>query len=244
MNFDNIQQNNKRQELRLKILENYCEHNKLKKDCISCNNEMCEHNKIKSKCRNCQIICKTDNCDKIANIKCNNYCRNCYKNLFKKNKEDINFRKKEKIIIKEIINKFPNFTWIKDKPIEWGKSNKRPDLLCDFGYQVMIIEIDEYSHRKYDKIKEENRDIQLLEDTGYRPIIFIRFNPDNYITKTGKIVQSCWHRNNKTRDLEIRNNKKNEWNNRINKLLETIEFWSMTQSNEIIKTIKLFYDEI
>ena len=142
------------------------------------------------------------------------------------------------------ILKVPNFTWIKDKPIEWGVSNKRPDLLCDFGYQVMIIEIDEYSHRKYDKIKEENRDIQLLEDTGYRPIIFIRFNPDNYITKTGKIVQSCWHRNNKARDLEIRNNKKNEWNNRINKLLETIEFWSMTQSNEMIKTIKLFCDEI
>ena len=38
--------------------------------------------------------------------------------------------------------------------------------------------------------------MELSQDVGYRPIIFIRFNPDNYKTNL-KNITSCWGLNKK-----------------------------------------------
>jgi hypothetical protein len=38
--------------------------------------------------------------------------------------------------------------------------------------------------------------MQLSKDVDHRPIIFIRFNPDDYIEKNKKIT-SCWTNNQK-----------------------------------------------
>jgi hypothetical protein len=77
-----------------------------------------------------------------------------------------------------IREKFCDFDWIADHKIQDGCSNRRPDLLLDLGFQVIIIEIDEYAHSTYDILCESRRVDQTSQDLQNRNIIFIRFNPD------------------------------------------------------------------
>ena len=59
-------------------------------------------------------------------------------------------------------------------------SKRRPDLFLDLGYQILIIEIDENQHLDYDCSCENKRIMELSQDVGHKPIVFIRFNPDEY----------------------------------------------------------------
>jgi hypothetical protein len=87
--------------------------------------------------------------------------------------------------------------------------------------------------------------MQLSQDVGHRSIIFIRFNPDEYINATNEKITSCWGTTPKTGLLIIKKNKINEWNERLDILKETIEYWS-NQENKTEKTvevIQLFYNQ-
>jgi len=70
-------------------------------------------------------------------------------------------------------------TIVCDKKIEGGCSRRRPDLFIDLGSHCIIIEVDENQHRQYEC--EEKRMIDLYEDTGFRKMVFLRFNPDSYV---------------------------------------------------------------
>ncbi len=70
-------------------------------------------------------------------------------------------------------------TIICDKKIEGGCSRRRPDLFIDLGSHCIIIEVDENQHRQYEC--EEKRMIDLYEDSGFRKMVFLRFNPDSYV---------------------------------------------------------------
>ena len=50
-------------------------------------------------------------------------------------------------------------------------------------------------HIDYDCICEK-RIMELSQDIAHRPIIYIRFNPDDYKIK-GEKIKSCWGQNNK-----------------------------------------------
>ena len=50
---------------------------------------------------------------------------------------------------------------------------------------IIIVEIDENAHINYDSSCENKRLMELSQDLGFRPIVFIRFNPDDYIDKEG-----------------------------------------------------------
>jgi hypothetical protein len=71
------------------------------------------------------------------------------------------------------------------KQIDGGCSKRRPDLLYDMYTHVIIVENDENSHKTYDEICENKRMMQLFEDLGNRPIVFIRFDCGNYIKNGG-----------------------------------------------------------
>lgn len=49
-----------------------------------------------------------------------------------------------------------------------------------FSY-ISYIECDENQHKNYEKICENRRSMEIFEDLNFKPIIFIRFNPDSYI---------------------------------------------------------------
>jgi hypothetical protein len=225
-----------------------CEHNKIRYQCVECEGgRFCEHKKRKSHCKECggSALCKSEWCEITANLKYEGYCLNCFIHLFPDKPNARNYKTKEKAVVDYIIQQFPldKYTWIIDKRIQGGCSRKRPDLLLDLGYQVIIIEVDENQHELYDCSCENKRLMELSQDVNHRPIIFIRFNPDDYIIKGTKIT-SCWGIN-KLGMCSIKKIKSKEWLNRLETLKNQIEYWCKSDNitNKTIEINQLFYNE-
>jgi hypothetical protein len=187
-------------------------------------------------------LCKTPLCDTLATVKkYDGYCFYCYLNLFPDSPIIRNFKTKEKTISEFILDSFKEKSIIIDKPIYDGCSKKRPDIFLDLGYQVIIIEIDENQHISYETICENKRLMQLSQDINHRPLILIRFNPDNYINENNDNIESCWKLNKKGLCV-LNNDKIEEWNKRLRILKDTINYWVNQQSKKTIEIIYLFYN--
>jgi len=181
-------------------------------------------------------------CDTIVNIKrFNGYCMVCYIRLFPDNQIVKNYKTKETAVNKYIKEQFQNVTWISDKKVLDSCSMKRPDLLLDLGYQVIIIEIDENQHRRYEEICENKRIMELSKDLSHRPIVLIRFNPDEYKNGESKIT-SCWNYTKKGL-MSVKKSKQKEWGERLETLKETVEYWVNNQTEKTIELVYLFYDK-
>jgi hypothetical protein len=129
-----------------------------------------------------------------------------------------------------------------DKRISNGCSKRRPDILVDLGYQVVIIEVDENQHVEYECSCENKRLMEIYLDIGKRPIIFIRFNPDDY-NQNGKKITSCWGVDGNGFAC-VKKNKQKEWIQRLDLLKTTLEYWINQKNitNKTIETIQLYYD--
>ena len=186
-------------------------------------------------------LCNSDLCDTRSSKKYDWYCVRCYVHLFPDKPISKNYKTKEKTVVDFVKTEFPEQDWVCNRRIQDGCSRRQPDLILDLGFQVVIIEVDENQHRNGYSC-ENKRVMELSLDVGHRPIVFIRFNPDSYRT-SGKVVKSCWGMNNKTHTCRVNPGKKQEWNDRLEKLCETIEYWANTPTLKTIETIHLFYDE-
>ena len=187
--------------------------------------------------------CKSEWCYTfIKSNKYEDYCLYCYINLFPDKPVSKNYKTKEFSVVEFIKNNFPDLSWIFDKKINNGCSKRRPDILLDLGYQVVIIEIDENQHIDYDCSCENKRIMELSKDLDFRPVIFIRFNPDDYIKNNEKIT-SCWTIN-KNGICIVKKTKEKEWNNRLLELKNQVEYWTNTNNytNKIIEIVELFYN--
>jgi len=186
--------------------------------------------------------CFHDWCPKIVGYskKYDGYCLRCYIYTFPDKPVTRNYKTKEKAVVDFVCERFPEHTWITDKKVNDGCSMRRPDILLDLGYQVLIIEIDENAHQDYDCSCENKRIMEISQDVGHRPIIFIRFNPDSYRKGTIKIP-SCWKQNmNGICVVKY----KEDWEYRLHTLEAQIKYWTSinNSTNKIIETIQLFYD--
>ena len=220
-----------------------CEHNKNKAACKECNGvHICIHNKFKTYCRQCggSALCKSEWCETIGNPKYDKYCLFCYINLFPDQVITRNYKTKEKEVVDRIKETFPDFSWVHDKKIQDGCSRRRPDLLLDMGSYIIIIEIDENKHTDYDCTCENKRLMELSQDLQHRPIVFIRFNPDDYINEYGEVVKSCWKLN-KDGIMQVRKSKKLEWEERIKCLKAQIDYWSKNPTDKTVEIIELYY---
>ena len=177
-------------------------------------------------------------CEMAKNKKYDNYCRFCYVHLFPDTPLTRNFKTKESSVVESIKFDFPDLTWISDKTVFDGCSKRRPDLLLDLGYQVIIIEIDENQHIDYDTTCENKRTMEISQDLNFRPIIFIRFNPDEYINESGNKITSCWLSGN------IKKSKQVEWTTRLNMLKDQIRYWCNTVSDKTVEINYLFYNQL
>ena len=74
----------------------------------------------------------------------------------------------------------------------------------------------------------------------YCIIIFIRFNPDDYINQEGVLVKSCW-KVNKLGVMQIVRSKQKEWEERIENLNEQIHYWINNPTEKTIEIVELFY---
>ena len=186
--------------------------------------------------------CKSEWCSTSVKKKYDGYCLFCYMNLFPDKPVSRNYKTKEYSVVEYIKTKFPNLNWIADKIILCGSSKRRPDLLLDLFYQIVIIEVDENQHIDYDCSCQNKRIMELSQDLGHRPIVFIRFNPDDY-DKNGITISSCWGKNEKGICV-VKKSKKDEWVQRLNTLEEHINYWinPINTTDKTIETIQLFYD--
>ena len=239
------QHNKRKQSCKICHGSNICIHNKHKRCCRLCNgNGICKHNKQKSMCAICggSGLCKNEWC--ITKKRYNGYCARCYIFQFPDTKLSKNYKTKENTTVSKIEEYFPNLTWVKDRKIEGGCSMRRPDLLVDMGSHIIIIEIDENRHNTESYSCENKRICQIWNDVGERNIIFIRFNPDSYTNSEGVKIKSCFKENRKIGALTLNPKEEQQWNERIDKLLETIEYWTNNVPDKLINIVFLFYDEI
>jgi hypothetical protein len=172
--------------------------------------------------------CLTHLCDIRATDKYEGYCFRCFIYVFPDKPNARNYKTKERNVVEHVLEKFPDFTWIADKKVQEGCSKRRPDLLIDLGYQIIIVEIDENQHTDYDCSCENKRIMEISQDLGHRPIVFIRFNPDGYISKDNTSIPSCWGTD-KTGTCAIKKTKVKEWQKRLDGLCDQIQYWSHSE---------------
>ena len=186
--------------------------------------------------------CKTYLCNILVEKKYDGYCLYCFINTFPDKPVSRNYKTKEYSVVEFVKNKYPEFPWISDKTIKDGCSRRRPDLLLDLGYQVIIIEIDENQHIDYDCSCENKRIMELSQDVGHRSIVFIRFNPDDYKNNDVNIT-SCWGQNNKGICV-VKKSKEKEWTERLQSLENQINYWINidNKTDKTVEIIQLYYD--
>ena len=184
--------------------------------------------------------CKSYLCSTLVSEKYDGYCLYCYMNFFPDKPVSRNYKTKEYAVIEFVKTTFPDLTWISDKKILDGCSKRRPDLFLDLGYQIIIIEVDENQHTTYDCSCENKRIMELSQDVGHKPIVFIRFNPDDY-EENEIVIKSCWGINKKGIYVV---KKLKEWDKRLNTLKEQIKYWIHPDNitTKTVETIQLFYD--
>lgn len=183
--------------------------------------------------------CITFNCQiTSSNPKYRGYCLRCFMYTFPDEPVTRNYKIKEKHVVDFIDQEFNVNNPIYDKVIQGGCSKRRPDIFIDLFTHSIIIEIDEEQHENY--ICENKRIMQLFEDLGNRPIVFIRFNPDSYIDVIGKKHLSCFSYHKLTGIPMIIS--ENRWNQRLNILKNTMEKYIKIIPEKEISIEQLFYD--
>jgi hypothetical protein len=168
------------------------------------------------------------------------YTPNCARCHFYLNPDDPrirNYKVKEHAFMQPLAEIYPEM--ILDKTISGGCSKRRPDGFIEcFSYSI-IIEIDEDQHIGYNSLCDNRRTMELFQDLGERPIIFIRLNPDSYKVD-GKTIQGCFIQS-KSGELKV---VKKELSERFATLQEAVEnaIRDGTPARELTP-IKLFYSE-
>jgi hypothetical protein len=221
-----------------------CEHQRQKSKCKECGgSEICEHQKRKSLCKECggKSLCKAAHCTTIAsNKRYNGYCLRCCIFLCPDIEVSRNYKTKEKAVADYIMSKFSQYHWICDKRVTNGCSRRRPDLFLNLGEKVLMIEIDENKHVSYDCSCENKRLMELSQDVGFLPIIFLRFNPDAY--RSGQVgITSCWTINNQGICV-VKKTKEKEWMTRLECLKAQVDYWLENATEKTVEVIELFYD--
>jgi hypothetical protein len=138
-------------------------------------------------------------CGTIVTNRYDGYCLRCFVNLFPDQTVSRNYKVKE-LHFMESIKTSGIFDDLEaervtfDKILSGGCSLRRPDISIEMYTHTIIIENDENQHQDYSC--EHKRMMQLFQDTGNRPLVLLRFNPDGYKNADGEKVPSCfkWHK--------------------------------------------------
>lgn len=227
------------------VLSKLCEHEKCKKQPSfgfqGGRRALCLTHQLKGMINMKNKRCKTPGCDVMVLPRNNKgYCLHCFMHMFPNEKIARNYKIKENEVLNSIVEKFSSVTIVRDRRIQGGCSARRPDVLIDLGYQVIIVEVDENQHKKYDCSCENKRIMELSQDVGHRNLVFVRFNPDEYIDN-GVRINSCFSRT-KQGFLVIPKSKQVEWQHRLTVLHDTIQYWIDNRTNKTIEAVHLFYD--
>jgi hypothetical protein len=114
------------------------------------------------------------------------YCATCFKRIFPDDKRSqVIYTHTKEIMVRNAINS--NFEgFVHDRPLYTGNCDcthqRRIDHRKLIGNTILAVETDEFGHRGYDQHDEEIRydDLYMIHSGKW---IFIRFNPDDNISK-------------------------------------------------------------
>jgi hypothetical protein len=132
--------------------------------------------------------------------------------------------------------RYPNM--VLDQIVSGGCSRRRPDGLIDCLTHSVIIEIDEDQHSGYDQICDNRRIMELFQDLGNRPVVFIRINPDSY-KSDNKSVSGVFS---VSKGGELRINEK-EFDRRYESLVQTIDYAIANVPDRAVESAQLFFSD-
>jgi len=175
-------------------------------------------------------ICKDhsiNGCSTWGTIKYDGYCSRCFAHRFPNDKRAHFTRSKEIVVGRFIRERFPDLSWVFDKRIEGGCSQRRPDIFPHLGTHALTIEVDEHEHlaESYQCICERKKMMEHFQDAGGVPHVFIRFNPDAYTDVSGVKHKSCWGKTPKTCEPRVAPKRVKHWEGRLEKLRQQVRHW-------------------
>jgi hypothetical protein len=158
----------------------------------------------------------------------------------------------------ELKKHFPDYNWVFDKTFSHrtflvGVSTRfRPDARTTQGERVIIIEIDEQSHRGYLCAKEREREESFVKQNRNKTVVMIRFNPDEYTDYKGVRHPSCFTRATNEREVpHVPSKRKADWQARIQELANTVRNvldpkfpLPPKQPDRPLLICELFYDDV
>jgi hypothetical protein len=182
--------------------------------------------------------CESEWCDSYARYKHDgrHYCLECILRVDPMSDKLTTYVRKEIYVLAELQRRVPELfdskiTW--DCPISGGCSKRRPDLCCDWGEYVLIVELDEFGHEHYCAKGEMKRLNEIWSDLDCRPMGVVRLNPDEYVDSGGETVKGmfrCYRLNTGERRLKGRGG---EFEKRMNLLEATVRRFIEEKNEEI-----------
>ena len=131
-----------------------------------------------------------------------------------------NYQAKEQEVRLVLERAFPQYRWTFDRAFAVGV-RKRPDAKVVVGDRVVIVEVDELSHRFYGCHKERERERIFLEHVGKGQVVaLVRFNPDKYVDPlTGKTTPSCFYKTGEKDLVKLNPKQAAQWKHRCDTLI-------------------------
>ena len=157
------------------------------------------------------------------------YCIPCFSFTYPDIKIPRRYMLKELYIRDKLKEIYKEEALVCNKIVNDACSKKRPDIRIEKYTHTIIIEIDENEHKNY--ICENKRTMEIFQDLGNRPIVFIRFNPDKYDD-----IEGCFEQT--ETGIKLR---RKEFNRRIKELVICINKHITTIPQKEVTTEHLFY---
>ena len=159
------------------------------------------------------------------------------------------FRAREMAVRNFLRETFPEYRWVFDRRITGHLT--RPDAKTVVSDRVIVVEIDEDSHRPYFCDAERARERNILTYSGRRQVVLLRFNPDAYTREDGTRVPTCFHESKLKNSVAVNPKQKAQWDARLDYLATAIRMWAdpeavvpEPQEGRPVFTHELYYDNI
>ena len=164
---------------------------------------------------------------------------------------------RERTVMAFVKKAFSEHNWIFDKTVGMrligGRSTReRPDARTTVADRVLIVEVDEYSHRGYGCASERAREESFFLQFKGKTVIMIRFNPDGYVDYDGKRHPSCFTPPSKEiGEVHVHPKQAAQWEHRLETLAAAMRT-ALDPSipvpppapNRHIHVVELFYDNV
>ena len=134
---------------------------------------------VERKCKNCGRL------DVLINDICVNFC-----SADEKAKEIKKYQKvKEKRVLQILSSEYRHPDEY-NKSVDYscgGKNSEEKEIGYDFGTHKVFIEVDESQHKSYCELGEVGRMKNIFMNEGGVPVLFIRYNPDNFYINNKRV---------------------------------------------------------